>query len=125
MTWEQSKGDFLESDVVEWIEGIWSPNKFRKRKSRPWGKQKVVAQVASIEGDFVKLTVLRAAVVENLVGSELRPHKVGTTITKKRSTLLKGNPERLLWSEEEVRRALLQQSGSENRHPHKTQPDQK
>lgn len=112
MAWEKSKGDLLESDVVEWVEAMWSPNKFRKGKSRPWGKQKVVAQVASIEGDFVKLVVLRAAVTENLVGSELRPHKVGTTITKKRSTLLRGHPERLHWSEEEVRAALLAQHRS-------------
>ena len=44
MVWEKSQGDFLESDVVEWVEAIWSPNKTRKRKkSRPWGKQKVIA----------------------------------------------------------------------------------
>ena len=115
MTWEKSQGDFLESDVVEWVEAIWSPNKFKKRKSRPWGKQKVVAQIASIEGEFVKLTVLKAAVRENIIGCELRPHKVGTTITKKRSTLVRGNPERLHWSEEDVRAALLNQSGTEKR----------
>lgn len=115
MTWEQAKGEFVESDVVEWVEAIWSPNKFKKRKSRPWGKQKVVAQIASIEGDFVKLTVLKAAVIENIIGSELRPHKVGTTIIKKRSTLVRGNPERLHWSEEDVRAALLNQNGTEKR----------
>ena len=97
--------------IVEWVEAIWPPNKTRKRKkSRPWGKQKVVAQIAQIDGDFVKLTVLKAAVIENIIGSELRPHKVGTTITKKRSTLLLGNPERLHWSEEDVRSALIQSS---------------
>ena len=106
MTWEKA-GQFVESDVVEWVEAIWSPNKFKKKKSRPWGKQKVIAQVAHIEGDFVKLTVLKATVIENIIGSELRPHKVGATITKKRQTLLRGNPERLHWSEEDVRAALL------------------
>ncbi len=109
MTWEQSR-DFAESDVVEWVEAIWSPNKSRKKKCRPWGKQKVVAQIVSIEGDFVKLTVLKAAVVENIIGSELRPHKVGATIIKKQQTLLKGNPERLHWSEEDVRRLLISQT---------------
>jgi hypothetical protein len=116
MTWEQAKGELVESDVVEWVEAIWSPNKSRrKKKSRPWGKQKVVAQIASIEGEFVKLTVLKAAVIENIVGSELRPHKTGATITKKRATLLRGEPERLLWSEEDVRAALLNQSDTEKR----------
>jgi hypothetical protein len=111
MTWEKSNGEFLESDVVEWVEAIWSPKKFKRGKSKPWGKQKIVAQVAHIEGEFVKLTVLKAAVIENTIGSELRPHKVGTTITKKRSTLLRGNTERLHWSEEDVRRALITESG--------------
>ncbi len=55
----------------------------------------------------MKLTVLKAAVIENIIGSELRPHKVGAAITKKRSTLLRGNPERLHWSEEDVRAALV------------------
>jgi hypothetical protein len=116
MAWEKSQGDFLESDVVEWVEAIWSPNKTRKRKkSRPWGKQKVIAQIAAIDGDFVKLTILKAHITENIIGSELRPHKVGSTITKKRSTLLRAETERLLWSEEDVRAALLTQSGSEKR----------
>lgn len=106
MTWEKA-GQFVESDVVEWVEAIWSPNKFKKKKSRPWGKQKVVAQITHIEGEYVKLTVLKAAVIENILGSDLRPHKAGSTITKKRATLLRGNPERLHWSEEDVRKALL------------------
>lgn len=106
MTWEKA-GQFVESDVVEWVEAIWSPNKFKKKKSRPWGKQKVAAQITRFEGEYVKLTVLKAVVIENIIGSELRPHKVGTTITKKRATLLRGNPERLHWSEEDVRDALL------------------
>lgn len=110
MTWEKAGREFVESDVVEWTEAIWPPSHSRRRKkSRPWGKQKIVAQIAHIEGDFVKLTVLKASAIENLIGSELRPHKVGATITKKRPTLLRGNPERLLWSEEDVRAALLAQ----------------
>ena len=107
MVWTQS-GEFVESDVVEWTEAIWPPNHSRRRKkSRPWGKQKVTAQITAVDGDFVKLTVLRSSIVENIIGSELNPHKVGTIITKKCSTLQRGEPERLLWSEEDVRKALL------------------
>lgn len=107
MEWTQS-GEFVESDVVEWTEAIWPPSHSRRRKKpRPWGKQKVTAQITAIDGDFVKLIILRSAIVENIIGSELKPHKVGTTITKKRQTLIRGEPERLLWSEEDVRKALL------------------
>lgn len=107
MTWEKS-GEFVESDVVEWTEAIWPPNHSRRRKkSRPWGKQKVTAQITAVDGDFVKLTVLRSSITENIIGSALKPHKIGTPLTKKRQTLLHGEPERLLWSEEDVRNALL------------------
>jgi hypothetical protein len=108
MGWEKSGGDFVESDVVEWTEAIWPPSHSRRRKkSRPWGKQKVIAQITATDGDFLKLTILKAHIIENLIGSELRPYKIGSAITKKRSTLLRGEPERLLWSEEDVRAALL------------------
>ena len=116
MAWTKQDGEFVESDVVEWTEAIWPPSHSRRRKkSRPWGKQKIIAQIAHIEGDFIKLTVLKASVIENLIGSDLRPHKVGATITKKRPTLLRGEPERLLWSEEDVRAALLNQIVTEKR----------
>lgn len=112
MAWTQS-GEFVESDVVEWTEAIWPPSHSRRRKkSRPWGKQKVTAQITAVDGDFVKLTILRSSITENIIGSELKPHKVGTIITKKRQTLMRGEPERLLWSEEDVRKALL-----EHHHP--------
>ena len=111
MVWEKSGGDFVESDVVEWTEAIWPPSNHsrRRKKSRPWGKQEIVAQITDVEGDFVKLTVLKASIIENLIGSDLKPHKVGATITKKRSTLIRGELERLHWSEEDVRAALLAQ----------------
>ncbi len=98
MTWEKSGESFVESDVVEWTEAIWPPSHNRRRKkSRPWGKQKIVAQITATDGDFIKLIILKSAITENIIGSDLKPHKVGSTITKKRSTLLRGEPERLLW----------------------------
>lgn len=100
--------DFLESDVVEWVETIWSPKRTRRKKAYPWGKQKVTAQISSIEGVYLKLTVLKSEIMENNAIKELIPHKVGTVITKKQSTLLRGNPERLLWSEEGVRANLME-----------------
>ncbi len=108
MAWTQS-GEFVESDVVEWTEAIWPRRTARRRKSkpRPVGKQKVTAQITEIDGDFIKLTVLKSELLENTVARELLPHKVGTVITKKCTTLLRGEPQRLHWSEEDVRMALL------------------
>jgi hypothetical protein len=108
MAWKQSEDRFLESDVVKWTEAIWSPQRARrsKKKRRPWGKQAVTGQILSIDGDLLEVRVLKAEILENEIGSKLTPHKPGTVIKKKTQTLLKGEPERLLWSEEEVRNAL-------------------
>ncbi len=110
MTWEQSDS-FVISDVIEWTEAIWPRRTTRRRKikPRPVGKQKIIAQITEIDGDFIKLTVLKSALLENTVAKELLPHKVGTVITKKRATLLHGEPQRLHWSEEDVRKALLEE----------------
>lgn len=109
MTWEKSVENFVESDVIEWTEAMWPPNRNRRKKSRPWGKQKVIAQIAAVDGDFIKLTILKSEILENNGVKQLVPHKVGSTITKKRATLLRGEPERLLWSEEDVRLVLVNQ----------------
>lgn len=110
MTWEKSGEKFVESDVVEWTEAIWPPNhNRRRRKQKPWGKQKVTAQITAIDGDFIKLTILKAEITENIIGSELKPYKAGAALTKKRTTLLRGDAHRLHWSEEDVRRVLLLQ----------------
>lgn len=106
MTWEKSGGDFVIADVIEWTEAIWPP-KSRRKKLRPWGKQKVIGQITAIEGAFIKIAVLKSEITENESIKDLKPHKIGTTITKKRQTLLRGEPIRLHWSEEDVRRALV------------------
>jgi hypothetical protein len=109
MAWRETKDGFVEGDVVKWSEAIWSPNNGRRRKNankKPWGKQEVTAQVIGMDDDFLTLKILRSKIMESNVGTELIPHKVGATIKKKRQTVLKGQPERLLWSEEEVRLAV-------------------
>lgn len=108
MTWEKSTKEFVVSDVIEWTETIWPPRNPRSRKKpRPWGKQKVTAQITEIEAEYIKLTVLKSEIIENTIGSELKPHKVGSVITKKKDTILKGDPQRLHWSEEDVRFNLI------------------
>ena len=110
MTWEQSDSTFIESDVIEWTEAVWPRRTARRRKSKPSpvGKQKIIAQITGIDGDFIKLIVLKSEIVENTVAKELHPPKPGSVITKKRATLLRGEPHRLHWSEEDVRKALLE-----------------
>ncbi|MDE1152217.1 MAG: hypothetical protein PW788_06720 [Micavibrio sp.] len=108
MTWEQTKDRFLESDVVKWKEAIWSSRRTRK-KTRPWGAQEITGQIVKQDGEYTHIIVLKSAIVENNIGTDLMPHKVGTTLIKKHATILRGNPERLHWSEEDVRAALMAQ----------------
>lgn len=108
MTWEKSAREFVVSDVIEWTETIWPPRNPRsRRKPQPWGKQKVTAQITEIEAEYIKLTVLKSEITEKIIDSELKPRKVGATITKKKDTILKGEPQRLHWSEEDLRHTLL------------------
>lgn len=110
MTWERSTKEFVVSDVIEWTETIWPPRNPRSRKKpRPWGKQKVTAQITEIDTDYIKLTVLKSEIAENIIGSELKPHKIGLALTKRKETILKGEPQRLHWSEEDVRLFSLNQ----------------
>lgn len=105
MGWKEEGKGFLESDVVKWTEAIWAPNRRRKQR-KPWGKQEVIGQITAVEGDLLSLTILKSEIKESHIGADLKPHKVGAIIRKKRETLMKGKPERLLWSEEAVRAAL-------------------
>ena len=110
MTWEKSTKEFVVSDVIEWTETIWpSRNPRSRKKPRPCGKQKVTAQITEIDAEYIKLTVLKSEIIENTIGSELKPHKVGSAITKKKDTILKGESQRLHWSEEDVRLFSLNQ----------------
>ncbi len=65
MTWEKSTKEFVVSDVIEWTETLWPPRNPRSRKKpRPWGKQKVTAQITEIEAEYIKLTVLKSEITE-------------------------------------------------------------
>ena len=115
MNWEEADYKLVESDVIEWTEAIWPPKQpYRRRKKKntykpkPIGEQKVIGQITEIDGDFIKLNVLKAEILKNDTPRPIEPHAKGTTLIKKRATILRGNPQRLHWSEEDVRRALVE-----------------
>lgn len=108
LNWDSAVGELVLSDVIEWTETIWPARKPRRKlKPKPLGKQKVTGQITGIEGDFITLTILKAEITDNPHRADIRPHPIGTSITKKLQTLLKGSPQRLHWSEEDVREALV------------------
>jgi len=108
LNWESAVGELVVSDVIGWTETIWPPRKpRRKSKPKPLGKQKVTGQITDIDSDFITFTVLKAEITDNPHRADIKPHTVGTALTKKKQTILKGNPHRLHWSEEDVRAMLL------------------
>lgn len=109
LNWESAVGELVISDVIEWTETIWPARKpRRKSKPKPLGKQKVTGQITEIEGDFITFTILKAEITDNPHRADIRPHQAGTTITKKHQTILKGEPQRLHWSDESVRKLVLE-----------------
>ena len=110
--WASAVGELVISDVIQWTETIWPPRRpRRKSKPKPLGKQKVTGQITKIEEDFITFVVLKAKITDNPRRADIKPHTVGTALTKKKQTILKGEPHRLHWSEEDVRAALLAESG--------------
>jgi hypothetical protein len=106
--WESAVGELVLSDVIEWTETIWPVRKpRRKQKPKPLGRQQVTGQITGIEGEFITLIILKAEITDNPQRADIRAHQVGTVITKKQKTILKGEPQRLHWSEEDVRETLL------------------
>jgi len=107
--WDSTVGELVISDVIEWTETIWPACKpRRKSKPKPLGKQKVTGQITGIEGDFITLIILKAEITDNPHRADIKPHQVGMAITKKQETILKGEPQRLHWSDESVRKLVLE-----------------
>lgn len=108
--WVAVGGGFIQADVIRWKEGVWERRGPRGRqRSVLAGDQVMTAEVLQ-EADrdgWVLLKVVGCAVgVSRIHRRELIPVKAGTQIRRAYKTIVRGHPERLLWSEENVR-ALL------------------
>jgi hypothetical protein len=102
---------FLPADVVRWREGVWERPNRGKAKPRMTGERQVTAELLADEGDgWVRLLVRACVVIEDKSdGRRALLLKPGEEIKRKRSTLEKGTPERLRWSDESARVELLAQ----------------
>lgn len=104
--WIATAEDFMEGDVIRWTENIWSERKFGRKKSQKpkvTGKQAVTGQIEEIGAEFITIKVLAAEVTESTTAKTREPYKPAQMIRKKAATLIKGNVERLPWSDEEAR----------------------
>lgn len=104
--WVAVGGGFIAADVVRWKEGVFERRGPKGRRVVKAGDRVMTAEVLK-EADrdgWVLLKVVGCAVgVSRIHRRELIPVKAGTEIKRAYKTIVKGNPERLLWSDENVR----------------------
>ncbi len=73
----------------------------------------MVAEVQRDQGGWLDLLVRSCTVVEEKPGHKILPSPVGERLRRKRHTVEKGRPERMLWSDESARAALLAKGARE------------
>lgn len=109
MKWIECGGDFIEADVIRWTEAVWQK---RSRRARPTkvGQRIVTAEVLRPEcaRGFVSLLVRGCqSAEEGGPGQQAHALRKNEEIARKRQTIERGDPKRLLWSDESARAALL------------------
>lgn len=105
--WVAAK-DFIASDVIIWTEGVFDLRR-RKGKARRIGERQVIAEVQSRGDDgWVRLLVRRCIITKDeYAGRTIPPLKAETLIRRNLKTILRGNPQRLVWSDEAARAAVV------------------
>src|SRR5438132_3251150 len=103
--WIPCGNGFIEADVVRWKEGDW-----KRRGSRKihLGDRLVIAEVLREDGEeWVYLLVRRCEMVSEKTGRKVALLPKGEEIRRKRTTIERGKAERLAWSDETARGALV------------------
>ena len=105
--WIPCGGGFIEADVVRWTESVWQDLARGPVHAVNTGERLVVAEVLRVDGEWVELLVRDCRVVSEMPGWILEPLANGQKVRRKRRTIERGKPERLLWSDEGVRTLLV------------------
>lgn len=106
---------FIVGDVIRWNEPIWLELKKKKKKKakkkvEKLGARRVTAEVLSTDASgYVSLSVCECEIISNVHNLPLRllTLRKKETIRKLRSSIGKGNGERLKWSEEGARSLVV------------------
>lgn len=107
--WVAASDDLIGADVIRWTEGVFERGRSKKAKAKKIGERTVIAQVLTREnGDWLKLQVSQCTVTHSdWAGKTVEALKPEAHIKRALKTVLKGKAERLLWSDESVRRSVL------------------
>lgn len=105
--WIRCGGGFIEADVIRWTEGVWRKPRRNRGRSVNIGDRVVIAEVIRDDGEWVDLLVRACAIARENSGLENMLLAKDSEVRRKRHTIEKGKPERLLWSDETVRALLV------------------
>lgn len=99
--------DFIAADVIRWTEGIF--DRRRKGKALRIGERRVTAEVLSRGPDnWVQLLVRGVEITRSdYAGKTIPLLKAGETVKRGLTTVLRGKPVRLPWSDESARAAVV------------------
>jgi|SRR5579863_3802077 len=103
--WIPCGSGFIEADVIRWTEGAWEKRRHRGRAVNA-GERMVTAEVIRDKDGWVDLLLRGSTVVSEKPGWLLKPLPKNLEVRRRRGTIERGNPERLLWSDESVRAGL-------------------
>ncbi|WP_156397254.1 MULTISPECIES: hypothetical protein [unclassified Sphingomonas] len=100
--------DFIAADVVRWTEGVFDRRRKGKKAMRI-GERLMIGEVLDRSDDgWVRLLILGSTITKDeIYGKAIPPMKPGVQLRRGVSTLSRGKPERLKWSDESARDAVL------------------
>jgi hypothetical protein len=105
--WIPCGGGFIEADVIRWTDGVWRRLRRRRGRAANVGDLLVVAEVLKDRDGWLDLLVRACSVASEKPGHKVLSLPIDQPIRRKRHTVEKGKPERLLWSNEAARAALV------------------
>jgi hypothetical protein len=104
--WIPCGSGFIEADVVRWKEAAWEKRRRRHGRAVNAGERMVVAEVIRDVDGWVELFVRGCTILSEKPGWLLKPLLKDVAVRRRRQTIERGSPERLLWSDESARAAL-------------------
>jgi hypothetical protein len=99
----------IVGDVVRWKEFVYAPRRSRKAKPQRLGERFVAAEVVKANDGkgWIGLLVRKCEILAEFAVRKPPLISVGTEVTRSIKTVLRGKPERLLWSDESARAIVM------------------
>lgn len=107
--WVSCGERFIEADVIRWREAIWKPKTRKNARAVKIGERLVTGQVVKREpGGWVRLSVSQCETKNaDTWTARIPPLEPGVVVRRKLDTIKRGKPQRLHWTDETARKAVL------------------